>query len=220
MGCNNSKQNIFEIIKKRDKIRLTKSSIKHGDKLYYNESELFLAVNKPIEVFDTKIFSKNNQTNTGDSKISYKFKNFHVIFLNTILNKLIFNTSAFSSIFKMHVDSPFKYGLLNYEEILIITADNKKLHAFFIKQFDSLNSMTIFYLHGNTGNIGISLSHAKKLFSNLKSNILLIDYRGYGYSTDDKISEGTCYLDAKAGLDFLSSRSDIDLKKICVIGYA
>ena len=109
----------------------------------------------------------------------------------------------------------------NYEEILIITFDNKKLHGFFIKQLDSLNSMTIFYLHGNAGNIGISLSHAKKLFLKLHCNILLIDYRGYGYSAvDSRISEGTCYLDAKAGLDFLSSRTDIDLKRICVIGYA
>ena len=98
MGSNNSKQNFFDIVNKRDKLRQTSSSIKHGDKLYYNENELFLGINKPIDVFDTKIFSKNTQIDYAvDYKIPFRPKNFHIIFLNRLLSKYIFNTNAFSN---------------------------------------------------------------------------------------------------------------------------
>ena len=226
MGCNNSKQSFFKIDDKRERLRLLSDSLlNHGEKLYLNENELFLSINSPIIVFDTQAHSTVpplTQTidYVDDQKISYEFKNLHVIFLNYILKKLLFNTTAYENVFKNHVDMPFKYGLFNYEELLLITVDEKKLHAYFLKQFNSINSMTIFYLHGNTGNIGFALSHAKKLYLKLKCNILLVDYRSYGFSMLDKenLSENTCYLDAKAGLEFLTSRSDIDLKRICVIG--
>ena len=219
MGCNNSKRNFSELTEKRDK--LLNAELKHGDKLNYNENEVFFAINKAILVFDVKSLSNEAIDYVVDYEISCKVQNFNVILLNWILRKLIFNTDIFDDTSKLHVDPPFKYGLLNYDEVLIITADDKKLHAFFIKQADSTQCLTFLYLHGNSGNIGYNLRHAKMLYLKLNCNILLIDYRGYGYSKldgKDRLSENTCYLDAKAGLDFLSSRQDIDLKRICVLG--
>jgi fermentation-respiration switch protein FrsA (DUF1100 family) len=224
MGCNSS--NSFGV-KKLEKLKL--SSFKHGDKLYLNENELFLAINNPILVHDTK-----NKTLPLSTQIDFidhqvyngidKLKKLHIIVLNNIIRRFIFNTTAYDNFFKNYVDSPFKYGLLNYEELILITSDDKKLHSYFIKQPKQLDTtFTVLYLHGNTGNIGYSLSYAKKLYNKIGCNILLIDYRGYGFSLvdeGDRFDENTCYLDARAGLDFLTTRIDINLNRVCVIGHS
>ena len=48
-------------------------------------------------------------------------------------------------------------------------------------------------------------------------NVCLLEYRGYGHS-DGSPSEEGMYMDAQAGLDHLSQRSDIDPNKVLVFG--
>lgn len=55
------------------------------------------------------------------------------------------------------------------------------------------------------------------LYHNLHCNILLIEYRGYGLSEGHPSEEGL-YIDAKASLDYLFSRNDVNHSEIVVFG--
>ncbi|VEL43147.1 unnamed protein product [Protopolystoma xenopodis] len=76
---------------------------------------------------------------------------------------------------------------------------------------------TLLFLHGNAGNIGHRLTFCRILFETVKCNMLIIDYRGYGKSTGEP-SEAGLYRDARAGLNFLTSRNDLDPYKIFAFG--
>ena len=64
---------------------------------------------------------------------------------------------------------------------------------------------------------GHRLLNAKGLYTNLDCNLCLLEYRGYGHSDGVPCEEGL-YMDAQAGLDYLSTRTDINASKIIVFG--
>lgn len=78
-------------------------------------------------------------------------------------------------------------------------------------------SPTIVYFHGNAGNVGHRLPNALLMLVNLKANLLLVDYRGYGKSEGEASEEGL-YLDSEAVLDYVMSRPDLDKTKIFLFG--
>ena len=119
---------------------------------------------------------------------------------------------------RVFVPSPSIVGLA-FESVFIKAKDKTRLHLFFVKQPPQLISEapTLLFLHGNAGNIGHRLLNVKGLYSQLQCNICLLEYRGYGHS-DGTPSEEGMYMDAQAGLDYLSSRSDINASKIVVFG--
>lgn len=90
---------------------------------------------------------------------------------------------------------------------------------YFIHQPKELQrlSPTIVYFHGNAGNMGHRLQNCRGLYHNLHCNILLVEYRGYGLSEGNATEEGL-YLDAKASLDYLFTRTDINHKEVIVFG--
>lgn len=55
------------------------------------------------------------------------------------------------------------------------------------------------------------------LYHSIECNILMLEYRGYGLSQGSPSEEGL-YMDAQAGMDYLSSRTDIDTNEIIVFG--
>src|SRR5205814_3182262 len=71
--------------------------------------------------------------------------------------------------------------------------------------------------HGNAGNIGHRAHGAKMLHDNVKANVFMIDYRGYGRSGGIASEAGT-YEDAAAALRYLKTRKDIDPKRIVFFG--
>eukprot|EP00095_Tigriopus_kingsejongensis_P006540 maker-scaffold515_size150689-snap-gene-0.32 protein:Tk06540 transcript:maker-scaffold515_size150689-snap-gene-0.32-mRNA-1 annotation:"abhydrolase domain-containing protein 13" len=119
---------------------------------------------------------------------------------------------------RVFIPSPSIVGL-PFESIYIRSKDKTRLHLFLIKQSPEQISEapTILFLHGNAGNIGHRLLNVKGMYSQLQCNICLLEYRGYGHS-DGSPSEEGLYMDAQAGLDYLSSRSDINASKIVVFG--
>jgi len=62
----------------------------------------------------------------------------------------------------------------------------EKLHGWWLPNPDS--SRVLLYLHGNGGNIASNLEHAVRL-RNFGMSVLIIDYRGYGRSTNRFPSE-------------------------------
>lgn len=210
---------------KSAKVKIYLKNCKHGDIFYLNDDELYLALNKPVYVIDTNISTTQKHDNKLDSSFSQD-KSLIAILIHTFINKYLFHQNSPTDI-KPNIDSPFKYNLFNYEELFLITKDSKKLHSYFIKQPKTnrnSNHLTILYFHGNHGNIGTNLKYVKNLYIKLNCNVLLIDYRGYGYSSyiDGKgmcrNNEYTCYLDAKAGLDYLYMHRGINLERVCVLG--
>ncbi|KAG5330796.1 ABHDD protein, partial [Acromyrmex heyeri] len=55
------------------------------------------------------------------------------------------------------------------------------------------------------------------LYHNIQCNILMLEYRGYGLSQGTPSEEGL-YMDARAGIDYLFSRTDINTNEIIVFG--
>lgn len=119
---------------------------------------------------------------------------------------------------RVFVPIPSMYGL-PYENVQVRAADGTLLKMFFIYQPPERlhQSPTIIFFHGNAGNMGHRLQNAVGLYHNLHCNILLVEYRGYGLSEGSPTEEGL-YIDAKASIDYLLSRSDVNLSEIIIFG--
>ncbi|XP_066590262.1 protein ABHD13 [Prorops nasuta] len=119
---------------------------------------------------------------------------------------------------RVYVPAPSIFNL-PYQNIYIRSEDGTMLHMFFITQSkDKMRNVpTILYLHGNAGNIGHRLQNAVGLYHALRCNILMLEYRGYGLSQGSPSEEGL-YMDARAGLNYLFSRNDLNTKEIIVFG--
>ncbi|XP_039182150.1 protein ABHD13 [Crotalus tigris] len=106
-----------------------------------------------------------------------------------------------------------------HENIFIKTKDGVLLNLILLRFTgdNSSYSPTIIYFHGNAGNIGHRLPNALLMLVNLKVNLLLVDYRGYGKS-EGEASEDGIYLDSEAVLDYVMTRSDLDKTKIFLFG--
>jgi fermentation-respiration switch protein FrsA (DUF1100 family) len=103
---------------------------------------------------------------------------------------------------------------LDYEEISIETSDKVRLSGWFIPAQNSRR--TILFFHGNGGNISHRLEKIQVL-NDLKADVLIFDYRGYGESTGNP-SENGLYLDAEAVYVYLLRDRKISPEKIVLYG--
>lgn len=110
------------------------------------------------------------------------------------------------------------YGL-PYEAVHIRSCDKVVLHAYWIRHQGEKGMFlpTLVYFHGNAGNIGHRLQNASGIFHTLQCNILMVEYRGYGLSSGVP-SERGFYADARAAIDYLFTRHDLDLNQIILFG--
>jgi len=111
-------------------------------------------------------------------------------------------------------ESPEDYGL-NFERVSFQTSDGLRLDGLFLQAEGKTNG-TVLHLHGNAGNLSGHFPHVAWL-PKFGWNVLCFDYRGYGSSQGRTTRAGTI-TDAKAALDYLLSRSDIDTNRIVALG--
>ncbi|XP_072200699.1 protein ABHD13 isoform X1 [Excalfactoria chinensis] len=106
-----------------------------------------------------------------------------------------------------------------HENIFIKTKDGVLLNLILLRYTgdNAAYSPTIIYFHGNAGNIGHRLPNALLMLVNLKVNLILVDYRGYGKSEGEASEEGL-YVDSEAVLDYVMTRSDLDKTKVFLFG--
>ena len=74
------------------------------------------------------------------------------------------------------------------------------------------------HLHGNAGNVS---SHAdfSRFLTDAGMHVLIIDYRGYGRSdVAGPLRRGAVMRDARAALDYLLRREDVDASRVGVFG--
>ena len=122
--------------------------------------------------------------------------------------KIIFFPTKLSKEYTFQFDQP-------YEELSIKTADGIALHGLLFKADSSKG--VIYYLHGNAGALD-SWGEMAKLYTDLKYDLFILDYRGYGKSDGSINSQEQFYTDVQTAYDTLKNR--YDEKTIIVLGYS
>jgi fermentation-respiration switch protein FrsA (DUF1100 family) len=98
------------------------------------------------------------------------------------------------------------------------TSDGESLSAFFIRaNKQHARGVTCLMFHGNAGNIGYRLPIAKILVEELRCNVLMLQYRGYGLSSGTPNEKGLM-IDAQTGLDYIRERHELRNTKIVIYG--
>ncbi len=96
---------------------------------------------------------------------------------------------------------------LDARDVRIDTEDGERLHGWLVSARGPLRGHLLL-CHGNAGNVGDRVEHAR-LLSRAGFSVLLFDYRGYGCSTGRPSEEGT-YRDARAAREALEREADLD----------
>ena len=112
---------------------------------------------------------------------------------------------------------------LEYEDVRFQTSDGLTLQGWFIpggvSSTNAGSNLTWLWFHGNGGNIGHRVDELALAHHRTGGNIFIFDYRGYGQS-DGKPSETGTYLDARAAMEYLLSRADVDGNRIVYQGHS
>lgn len=103
---------------------------------------------------------------------------------------------------------------LKYEKITVEAEDDERITGWFIPA-DNARGVVLF-CHGNAGNISGRLETIR-IVHELRMDLLIFDYRGFGQSTGAPSEEGT-YLDAMAMWRHLTEERGIAPERIVVFG--
>lgn len=108
---------------------------------------------------------------------------------------------------------------MDYKDVWITTKDKVKIHGWFVKvnRLTPRDFRTLLFFHGNAGNIGARLPNIEMQVKQLKCNVLIIDYRGYGNSEGEPSEEGLA-LDAEATLEWALNEPEINNDSLYVFG--
>lgn len=137
---------------------------------------------------------------------------------HTDIDSEIIYPRAFPPDARTNVPRPSQFGIADFEELFIPTPDGESLSAFLIRaNKQHARNITVLMFHGNAGNIGYRLPIAKVLESDLRCNVLMLQYRGYVLSSGNPNEKGLM-IDAQTGLDYIRQRQDLRDTKIVVYG--
>ena len=103
---------------------------------------------------------------------------------------------------------------LTFQEVFPVAEDGIKLHGWFVPYPGAKTTLLIF--HGNAGNIGHRLSWID-LLHQLRTNVYIIDYRGYGRSEGKPFEQGL-YRDATAAYRWWLHERGIPGEKLVLLG--
>ena len=121
--------------------------------------------------------------------------------------------------------TPADYDL-PYEEVWL-TVPNGKIHGWWLPA-SKVEAPVLLYLHGNGSNNGDTVGHALRFFR-LGFSVLLIDYRGYGYSDfgngdttqhNSFPDEAKVYEDAEAAWKYLIQDREIKPQNLFIYGHS
>ena len=99
----------------------------------------------------------------------------------------------------------FSEPLPGTEQFDVTLANGHTLHFWYVPQEDARIAPTVLYLHGARWNLNGSVFRMSR-WVDLGFNVLAVDYRGFGKSTELLPSEETAYADARVALDELKRR--------------
>ena len=99
----------------------------------------------------------------------------------------------------------FSEPLPGTEQFDVALPNGHSLHFWYVSQEDPKSAPTVLYLHGARWNLNGSVFRMSR-WVDLGFNVLAVDYRGFGKSTELLPSEETAYADARVALDELKRR--------------
>ncbi len=135
--------------------------------------------------------------------------------LATIVPKLVelrFNKMAFMPLPGIHINPSRLHRPV--EEVFIVTEDDVKIHSFYFSRKET--DRAVLFFHGNYGNASQRLRAAKEIYD-LKTNVLLVDYRGYGRSEGTPTEPGI-YLDGQAAARHMIEEFGLPESRIILYG--
>ena len=103
---------------------------------------------------------------------------------------------------------------LTFREVFPVAEDGIRLHGWFVPYPGARATLLIF--HGNAGNIGHRLSWMAMLHQ-LRINVYIIDYRGYGKSEGKPFEQGL-YRDATAAYEWWLHERGVPEEKLVLLG--
>ena len=103
---------------------------------------------------------------------------------------------------------------LAIEDVSLTASDGTKLRAWWIPSEKA--KWTFLAFHGNAGNIA-DRQNVYEFLRDTPSNVLALEYRGYGHS-EGKPSERGLYRDADAAFNYLVKTKNVDAKSIVSFG--
>lgn len=110
---------------------------------------------------------------------------------------------------------------LRHEELTLVTSDDHRLHAWFlpspVEPVEPRKRYTVLVCHGNAGNISHRLDRTLLMHSNLGTDVLLFDYRGFGHSSGRPNESGT-YDDVRAAYRYLVEDRGVAEDRIVLFG--
>lgn len=104
---------------------------------------------------------------------------------------------------------------LNFRDVELESADGTKLHAWFCPAENPRAS--VLYLHGNAGHLANRADFLKVLQQDLRVDVLIVDYRGYGKSEGKSTIDGAI-ADVRAASRELASRTGLKEDELIVWG--
>lgn len=110
--------------------------------------------------------------------------------------------------------NPSERGL-DYTDVWLITDDQVKIHAWFVKR--SSHAPTIIFFTENAGNIGFRLDTVEQFVNELQFNVFILSYRGYGNSEGNPTEEGL-QADIRAAVRYVFEEASIDTNKVFLFG--
>ncbi|MEW5756655.1 MAG: alpha/beta fold hydrolase [Pseudomonadota bacterium] len=115
---------------------------------------------------------------------------------------------------KQLVRTPQDIGLA-YEDVTFSSLDGTRLHGWFLPAQGPAKA-TVVFVHGNAENISTHVAAVYWLPA-AGYNVFAFDYRGYGRSEGKESLDGV-HLDARAALDYVRGRADVDPARLVLFG--
>lgn len=113
--------------------------------------------------------------------------------------------------------TPEKAGIAGAEECALAAKDGPALAALYVARPDARAS--VLYLHGNAGNLTHWARSLARFAERTRTNVLLLDYRGFGRSKGEP-SEAGLYADAEAAYDYLLERRGARPERLFLYGHS
>lgn len=115
-------------------------------------------------------------------------------------------------------DVPSDFGH-RFEDVTFKSGDGTKLHGWFFQPLEKVRPKgTVVFHHGNAGSVGYHIGFVGWM-ARAGYQVLLYDYRGYGKSEGVITREGLVQ-DARAAINYVKSREDVDGKRIISFGHS
>ena len=114
------------------------------------------------------------------------------------------------------LSSDFQYDFdIDFEEKVIVGEDGTKINGVLFKANNPKG--LVFYLHGNAGAITTCVN-AAKTYTNINYDCFVLDYRGFGKSEGEIISQNQFYSDVEIAYDSLCKY--YEEQNIIIVGYS